>query len=83
MAGDQQTDNDIAEIRAAVRQLCDKFGEDYWLQMDRENGYPADFVSELTTSGYLGVLIPEQYGGAGLGVLQASADAAPRDRRLG
>ena len=73
MAGDQQTDNDIAEIRAAVRQLCDKFGEDYWLQMDRENGYPAEFVSELTTSGYLGVLIPEQYGGAGLGVLEASA----------
>ena len=73
MAGDRQTDNDIAEIRAAVRQLCDKFGEDYWLQMDRENGYPAEFVSELTTSGYLGVLIPEQYGGAGLGVLEASA----------
>ena len=73
MAGDQQTDNDIAEIRAAVRQLCDKFGEDYWLQMDRENGYPAEFVSELTSSGYLGVLIPEQYGGAGLGVLEASA----------
>jgi len=73
MAGDQQTDNEIAEIRAAVRQLCDKFGEDYWLQMDRENGYPAEFVSELTTSGYLGVLIPEQYGGAGLGVLEASA----------
>ena len=73
MASDQQTNNDIAEIRAAVRQLCDKFGEDYWLQMDRENGYPAEFVSELTSSGYLGVLIPEQYGGAGLGVLEASA----------
>ena len=73
MASDQQTGNDIAEIRAAVRQLCDKFGEDYWLQMDRENGYPAEFVSELTSSGYLGVLIPEQYGGAGLGVLEASA----------
>ncbi len=73
MASDEQTDNDIAEIRAAVRQLCDKFGEDYWLQMDRENGYPAEFVSELTSSGYLGVLIPEQYGGAGLGVLEASA----------
>ena len=73
MASDQQTDNDIAEIRAAVRQLCDKFGEDYWLQMDRDNGYPAEFVSELTSSGYLGVLIPEQYGGAGLGVLEASA----------
>ena len=73
MASDQQPDNDIAEIRSAVRQLCDKFGEDYWLQMDRENGYPAEFVSELTSSGYLGVLIPEQYGGAGLGVLEASA----------
>ena len=57
MASHQQTDNDIAEIRAAVRQLCDKFGEDYWLQMEREDGYPAEFVSELTSSGYLGVLI--------------------------
>ncbi len=73
MASHQQTDNDIAEIRAAVRQLCDKFGEDYWLQMEREDGYPAEFVSELTSSGYLGVLIPEQFGGAGLGVLEASA----------
>ena len=73
MASHQQTDNDIAEIRAAVRQLCDKFGEDYWLQMEREDGYPAEFVSELTSSGYLGVLIPEQFGGSGLGVLEASA----------
>ena len=73
MASHQKTDNDIAEIRAAVRQLCDKFGEDYWLQMEREDGYPAEFVSELTSSGYLGVLIPEQFGGAGLGVLEASA----------
>ena len=71
--GDQQADNDITEIRAAVRQLCDKFGEDYWLQMERDNGYPTAFVEELTRSGYLGVLIPEQYGGAGLGVLEASA----------
>ena len=41
--------------------------------MEREDGYPAEFVSELTSSGYLGVLIPEQFGGAGLGVLEASA----------
>ena len=63
----------IETIRLSVRQLCEKFGEDYWLDMDRTNGYPTDFVKELTSSGYLGVLIPEEYGGAGLGVLEASA----------
>ena len=63
----------IETIRLSVRQLCEKFGEDYWLDMDRTDGYPTDFVEELTTSGYLGVLIPEEYGGAGLGVLEASA----------
>ena len=67
-----KTEN-IETIRRSVRQLCEKFGEDYWLDMDRTNGYPTDFVKELTTSGYLGVLIPEEYGGAGLGVLEASA----------
>jgi acyl-CoA dehydrogenase len=65
--------DNIETIRLSVRQLCEKFGEDYWLDMDRTNGYPTDFVKELTTSGYLGVLIPEEYGGAGLGVLEASA----------
>ncbi|HCY04449.1 MAG TPA: acyl-CoA dehydrogenase [Gammaproteobacteria bacterium] len=73
MDTNQQTTSDISEIRTAVRQLCEKFGEDYWLQMERDGGYPADFVAELTSSGFLGVLIPEQYGGAGLGVLEASA----------
>ena len=63
----------IETIRLSVRQLCEKFGEDYWLDMDRTNGYPTDFDKELTNSGYLGVLIPEEYGGAGLGVLEASA----------
>jgi alkylation response protein AidB-like acyl-CoA dehydrogenase len=73
METNQQTTSDISEIRTAVRQLCEKFGEDYWLQMERDGGYPAEFVAELTSSGFLGVLIPEQYGGAGLGVLEASA----------
>jgi alkylation response protein AidB-like acyl-CoA dehydrogenase len=63
---------EITEIRQAVRQLCSKYGEDYWLQLDREHGYPTDFVKELTTSGFLTVLIPEEYSGAGLGVLEAS-----------
>ena len=54
--------NDILEIRQSVRQLCAKYGEDYWLQLDRERGFPTEFVSELTTSGFLTVLIPEEYG---------------------
>jgi alkylation response protein AidB-like acyl-CoA dehydrogenase len=64
--------NDILEIRQSVRQLCAKYGEDYWLQLDRERGFPTEFVSELTSSGFLTVLIPEEYGGAGLGVYEAS-----------
>ena len=55
--------NDILEIRQSVRQLCAKYGEDYWLQLDRERGFPTEFVSELTESGFLTVLIPEEYGG--------------------
>lgn len=63
----------IDEIRKSVRQLCAKYPEDYWLELDRDNSYPADFVRELTTSGFLSVLIPEEYGGSGLGVLEAAA----------
>lgn len=63
---------EITEIRSAVRQLCAGYGEDYWLELDRSRGYPTEFVQELTEAGFLTVLIPEQYGGAGLGVLEAS-----------
>ncbi len=63
---------EIQEIRSAVRQLCARYGEDYWLALDRDNGYPTEFVRELTQSGFLTVLIPEEYGGAGLGVVEAS-----------
>jgi alkylation response protein AidB-like acyl-CoA dehydrogenase len=73
MTQKQASAEDLATIRDSVRQLCDKFGEDYWLQMDRDQAYPTDFVDALTASGFLGVLIPEQYGGAGLGVLEAAA----------
>ncbi len=66
-------ESELAEIRHAVRQLCAQYGEDYWLELDRSNDYPTEFVKELTTSGFLTVLIPEEYGGAGLGVLEAAA----------
>lgn len=64
--------DDIREIRQSVRQLCNRYGEDYWLQLDRDRGYPTEFVRELTESGFLTVLIPEEYGGAGLGVYEAA-----------
>lgn len=63
---------EIREIRGAVRQLCARYGEDYWLELDRRNGYPTEFVRELTEAGFLTVLIPESYGGAGLGVREAA-----------
>lgn len=63
---------ELNEIRQAVRQLCEGYGEDYWLELDRSRGYPTEFVQELTESGFLTVLIPEEFGGAGLGVVEAS-----------
>ncbi|MFN3238892.1 MAG: acyl-CoA dehydrogenase family protein, partial [Pseudomonadales bacterium] len=63
---------ELNEIRQSVRQLCANYGEDYWLELDRSRGYPTEFVQELTKAGFLTVLIPEQYGGAGLGVREAA-----------
>jgi acyl-CoA dehydrogenase len=66
-------ETDLSQIRKAVRQLCDQYGEDYWLQLDRDRGYPSEFVQELSEAGFLNILIPEEYGGAGLGVIEAAA----------
>ena len=63
----------IGEIRAAVKALCARYGEEYWLELDGVRGYPTEFVRELTQAGFLTALIPEAYGGAGLGVLEAAA----------
>jgi alkylation response protein AidB-like acyl-CoA dehydrogenase len=66
-------DAQINEIRASVRALCARYGEEYWLKLDATHDYPTEFVRELTTAGFLTALIPEAYGGAGLGVLEAAA----------
>lgn len=63
----------IDEIRASVRALCDRYGENYWRKLDAEKGYPTDFVREMTEAGFLTALIPEEYGGSGLGLLEACA----------
>jgi acyl-CoA dehydrogenase len=61
------------EIRDAIRQLCLKFEGAYWRELDRERGYPTKFVQALTDAGWLATLIPEEYGGAGLGISAAAA----------
>ncbi|HVJ51814.1 MAG TPA: acyl-CoA dehydrogenase family protein [Aliidongia sp.] len=62
-----------AEIRQAVAKLCARFPGDYWRKLDRTMSYPAEFVQALTEAGYLSVLIPEEYGGAGLPLSAAAA----------
>lgn len=62
-----------ADIRASVRALCEKFPPDYWRKLDRERGYPTEFVKALTDAGFLAALIPESYGGSGLTMGAASA----------
>jgi alkylation response protein AidB-like acyl-CoA dehydrogenase len=64
---------DHAEIREEVRKLCARFPGEYWRALDRERGYPTEFVRALTEAGYLAVLIPEEYGGAGLPLSAAAA----------
>ena len=61
------------DIREGVRALCAKFPGDYWRALDRDRAYPKDFVNALTQAGYLAALIPEEYGGSGLGIGAAAA----------
>jgi acyl-CoA dehydrogenase len=61
-----------ADLRNAVRELCRGFPDAYWRDLDSKRAYPDAFVRALTESGYLATLIPEAYGGAGLGVTEAS-----------
>src|SRR5436305_5547887 len=64
---------EIAGIREAVRALCEKFPGEYWRALDRERGYPTEFVEALTSAGFLAALIPEEYGGSGLSMSAAIA----------
>jgi acyl-CoA dehydrogenase len=61
------------EIRDTVERLCHDFPNAYWLKLDKKDAYPHDFVNALTQSGFLGALIPEQYGGSGLPLTAAGA----------
>jgi alkylation response protein AidB-like acyl-CoA dehydrogenase len=62
-----------ADIREAVARLCGDFPGEYWRALDRRRAYPEEFVAALAGAGYLAILIPETYGGAGLGLGAACA----------
>jgi alkylation response protein AidB-like acyl-CoA dehydrogenase len=70
---DHTSDQDLDAIRDSVAKLCEGFPGEYWRELDRERGYPTKFVQALTDAGYLGCLIPEEYGGSGLGIREAGA----------
>ena len=66
-------DHDHTELRDAISKLCAKYPGAYWRALDRDMRYPQEFVDELTQAGWLSVLIPEEYGGAGLSLSAAAA----------
>ena len=65
------TTEELRAIRENVAAICKDFPDAYWREVDKKEAYPQDFVTALTASGYLSALIPEQYGGAGLGIAEA------------
>src|SRR5260370_30411785 len=83
-------------IRDAVAKICARFDDAYWLKKDKEGGFPADFHKALAEAGWLGICIPEDYGGSGLGITHAaiimrtnpetgarmSGATTPHDKRL-
>lgn len=60
------------ELRQSVRSICRKYPDEYWRELDAELAYPEAFVEDITKNGFLAALIPEEYGGSGLGIMEAS-----------
>jgi acyl-CoA dehydrogenase len=65
------TENQEA-IRDAIQKICANFDDSYWLKKDREGGFPHDFHKAMADAGWLGICIPEEYGGSGLGIVEAA-----------
>ena len=63
---------DQQAIRDAVGRICAKYDDAYWLERDRKGGFPEDFVADMVAGGWLGIAMPEEYGGAGQGITEAA-----------
>ena len=60
------------QIREAIAKICAKYGDDYWRKKDKEGGFPAELHQALARAGWLGIAMPEEFGGAGLGITEAA-----------
>ena len=69
---DFQINEEQQLIQKAVREICNKYPNSYWRELDSNKLYPEDFVQDLTKHGWLSILIPEEFGGGGLGITEAS-----------
>jgi len=67
-----ETDDLHRDLRQGMRQLCARFPNEYWRELDKNEGYPTEFVGAMTEAGYLAALIPEVYGGIGVGITESS-----------
>ena len=64
--------DDQQAIRDAIARLCEAYGDDYWLARDRDGKFPDDFVKEIAAGGWLGIAMPKEVGGSGLGITEAA-----------
>ena len=60
------------EIREAIFKICARFGDEYWLKKDKDGGFPFEFHEALAADGWLGIAMPEEFGGSGLGITEAA-----------
>ena len=65
------TADELDAIREGVRAVCAQFGDDYWLERDDTGQFPREFHRAMADGGWLGITMPEEYGGSGLGVTEA------------
>jgi acyl-CoA dehydrogenase len=72
MTMDYAFSDDQLAIRDSVQKLCARFDDAYWLKKDKEGGFPHDFYAAMAEAGWLGIAMPEKYGGAGLGITEAA-----------
>ena len=63
--------NEQIAVRDTIAKLCEKYDDAYWLARDTDGVFPEDFVKDLADGGWLGIAMPEEYGGSGLGVIEA------------
>ncbi|WP_439813809.1 acyl-CoA dehydrogenase family protein [Zavarzinia sp. CC-PAN008] len=71
-ASPTRSQTDRQEIREAVKALCDRFDDDYWRRLDESHTFPFEFRSAMAEAGWLGITMPEEFGGAGLGIAEAA-----------